>query len=775
MTRATIGNCVRLVGILALTLLCSLGPSSPAHATSFVVDSLGDAPDSDTADGICDDGTGNCTLRAAIEQANATPGTDTIAFNIPGLGPHTIQPASPLPTISDPVVVDGYTQPGASPNSNPPGSGTNAVLKIELDGTNAGALTDGLTIVGAGGSTVRGLVINRFSYNGVLGVGFGGIGNLVIQGNFIGTDVTGTADLGNGANGIYLAGANNSTIGGTTPEARNVISGNHYRGVFLGTTGVVVEGNLIGTDAAGTTQLGNSSEGIGLYNSSNNTIGGTTAGAGNVISGSVIGVEIRHSLAVGNIVQGNFIGTNAAGTGPLGNSVGVMIELDASNNTIGGTAAGAGNVISGNDQYGVYIDGSGATGNYIEGNYIGTDVTGTADLGNSKDGVYINYAPSNTIGGTAAGAGNVISGNEWYGVYILNSAATGNQVQGNYIGTDKNGTADLGNSWDGVYISNAPSNTIGGTTEDARNIISGNDEYGVYIYGIDATGNQVQGNYIGTDVTGTADLGNSDHGVSIYGAPGNTIGGTTTGAGNVISGNSSGVYITNSNATQNVVQGNYIGTDVTGAAGLGNSWFGVRISSAPGNTIGGISEGADNVIAYNGSDGVRVDGGTATGNSIRANSIHSNDRKGIDNADDGNTELAPPIIDSVGSASGHTNPKCYPCTVEVFSDSQDEGRIYHGSAATNDDATGTWRFPGAVTGPKITATITDADGNTSEFSAPYSPPVGGIMELPDAQAGAAETKPSQSAPDTLAIAGLAAGSALLLAGGAWYARRRWLR
>jgi hypothetical protein len=174
-------------------------------------------------------------------------------------------------------------------------------------------------------------------------------------------------------------------------------------------------------------------------------------------------------------------------------------------------------------------------------------------------------------------------------------------------------------------------------------------------------------------------------------------------------------------------------------------------------------------------DGVRVNGGIATGNTISGNSIHSNGGKGIENINGGNMELALPIIDSAGSASGHTDPRCYPCTVEVFSDNDGQGRIYHGSTTTNDDATGTWTYPGAVTGPNITATTTHADGNTSEFSAPvpYSSAVGGIAEYPQLEPEAVNSTHASPTPGALALAGLATGAAPLLAAGGWYARRRW--
>jgi titin len=354
---------------------------------------------------------------------------------------------------------------------------------------------------------------------------------------------------------------------------------------------------------------------------------------------------------------------------------------------------------------------------------------------------------------------------------------------GNFIGTDVTGAAPLGNNGEGVLIIGAPGNTIGGTASGARNVISGNG-VGVWIDSDGASGNQVLGNFIGTDVTGTAGLGNYGQGVWIYHASNNMIGGTAAGAGNVISGNGAqGVEINGILATGNQILGNLIGTQSDGLSPLGNRLSGVIIAnSASSNSVGGTASGAGNAIANNTGAGVWVTGTFTARNTIRGNSVHSNGSKGIANVNGGNTELAPPIIDSVGgSVSGHTNPKCYPCTVEVFSDSEDEGRIYHGSPATNDDATGTWLYPGGVTGPNVTATITDAYGNTSEFSVPvaYFPAVGGIAELPDVAQGSPNRAdlPKDSSPSAsryVPLAGLAAALAALIAG-AWYARRRWLR
>ena len=600
MTRKLSRNlCLATLGVLIAFVGVALfwgGRASAAPGSVFTVNS---ADDSD--DGTCN--ATHCSLREAINAANANVGTDKIAFSILGSGPHTIQPLSALPAITDAALIDGYTQPEAKPNKDP--LRCNPALKIELDGSSAGLVVGGLVFNTGGQSTVRGLAINRFNGNGIV---FGG-----------------------------------SWVGPNT-----------------------VKGNLIGTDLSGTLDMGNRGSGVSIW-------GGT------------------------------------------------------SHITIGGTAVQACNVISGNDTHGIAIEFDSAGENMIQGNFIGTDVTGAADLGNSGDGVHIQEASGNTIGGTTARAGNVVSGNDARGVVIAGSGATGNLVQGNLIGADETGATDVGNSGDGVHIWEASGNTIGGMTAGAGNVVSGNDASGVVIAGSGATANVVQGNFIGTDATGATYLGNSWDGVHVQEASANIIGGTTAGAGNVVSGNgASGVVIAGSGATANVVQGNLVGTDVSGSVALANLLDGlVLYGGASDSMIGGTMTGARNVVSGNRGNGVRVEASPllpAIRNTIWGNSIHSNGYMGIDNVNAGNLELAPPIIDSVGgSVSGHTSPKCYPCTVELFSDGEDEGRVYHGSTTTNDDLTGTWAYAGTVIGPNVTATVTDSAGNTSEFSAPLAP------------------------------------------------------
>ncbi|MDO8615106.1 MAG: thrombospondin type 3 repeat-containing protein [Dehalococcoidia bacterium] len=738
-----------LLALAALPLAAILLLPGPAHSqATFTVNSI-----ADPGDGTCD--VTECTLREAINAANADAAADTIDFDV-GAGTPTINvSAAGLPVISQPVTINGNS-----------GDAT----RVELNGTGTDPGVDGLSI-SAGGSTVRALVINRFAGDGIELAGPNGSNK--VEGSFIGTDAAGTAALGNSGYGVYVNASPDNTIGGTAAAARNVISGNTFTGVFIeggGASGNKVQGNFIGTDKDGASPVGNGEGGVSVFDAPSNIIGGTEAGAGNVISanGGNAGVEIGSTAAAtGNLVQGNLIGTDKDGTCtldldgncPLGNSNGGVRIDGPSGNTIGGTVAGARNVISGNNGHGVNLMHNSAPGNLVQGNFIGTTVTGGAALGNSQSGVFIvDDASGNTIGGTTPAARNVISGNNGSGVFIA-GGGTGNLVQGNFIGTDVTGTVtdpdgavdddELGNG-DGVRIE-ASGNTIGGTAAGAGNVISGNG-VGVFMLGNPfggPTGNLVQGNLIGTNVSGTAALGNA-FGVYLLYAPGNTIGGTTAGARNVISGNATftqgaGVVIEGSVGAGNQVQGNFIGTDITGAAALGNSNWGVRINSASDNTIGGAAAGAGNVIAFNAGDGVAVWSGT--GNAILANSIFANDGLGIEllqvdfgvtpnDAGDGdagaNNLQNFPVLTSATTGSttiqGTLNSTASTqFRLEFFSSAacdssgNGEGASFIGSTTVTTDGSGNANidvtFPTTVPGGHfVTATATDPSNNTSEFS-----------------------------------------------------------
>ena len=461
------------------------------------------------------------------------------------------------------------------------------------------------------------------------GVEFFGSSDIVVAGNLIGTDATGSTAIGSGT-GVLIEDSSDIVVGesehtGANPVLeRNIISGNNL-GVYilsdgvaggLPATGNIISGNDIGIDESGTTALGNLNFGVWIDGGSGTTIGGSTAGAGNVISASGgVGVEIQSSSST--LIAGNWIGTNATGTATLRNAGDGVYVNQSSSTTIGGIATGAGNLISGNTN-GVEINDSSAT--LVQGNLIGLDQTGTLGLGNSEAGVLVDAGSSaSTIGGAVGGARNFISGNA-EGVMVTGTGTTETVVAGNFIGTDSNGIAAVGNHTAGITISGGSGTTIGGTTALARNVISGNLGDGVDV-GSAASTTLLQGNYVGLDQTGINVLSNTGVGISVSGAHGATIGGTAQGAGNVISGNAqSGVSIQGAGATGALVLGNLIGTDKTAENAVGNGAFGVLVSGTPGVSIGGTATGDRNVISGNVGAGVGLLAGT-TGAVVQGNLI----------------------------------------------------------------------------------------------------------------------------------------------------------
>src|SRR6266446_12437 len=259
-----------------------------------------------TVTNISDSGAGS--LRQAILDANAASGLDTIVFQIPGSGVHTIALLSTLPPITDPVAIDGTTQTGF----------TNKPV-IELNGANAGN-NAGLRLL-AGNCTIRGLAINRFGADGIR-IEASAATNFIV-GNFIGTDPTGLIGRGN-ANGVLVNGSSGNVIGffRTNPADRNLISANTDTGVYvLNGSNNVVQGNLIGTTITGGASLGNLNNGVVLYNAPGNLIGGVTTSAQNIVSGNgTSGIYLFGSGATANLIQGNYIGTDATGSVPVGNA-----------------------------------------------------------------------------------------------------------------------------------------------------------------------------------------------------------------------------------------------------------------------------------------------------------------------------------------------------------------------------------------------------------------------------------------------------------------------
>ncbi len=346
-------------------------------------------------------------------------------------------------------------------------------------------LKQGIHLEAVNGTSILNNLVSGNEQNGIMldikTISFTSYGNsdTLIQGNTIGTDITGSTPLANVDNGILVVMSANTTIGGTTTGAGNLITGNKQNGIELENSGstyssaTLIEGNLIGLDAAGTGAIGNGDNGIFQSGANATTIGGTTAAARNVISGSTGFVEAGISVGLGDhsLIEGNYLGTDITGTNSLGNYIGLLWS-GGSNTTVGGTTAATRNVISGNSNGGIDSFVVGTNGyEVIEGNYIGVDVSGIKALPNGRWGIRIAGPVNNTIGGTAQGAGNVISGNNGVGIEFSDNDDQGTVVQGNFIGTDTTGTLALGNQGTGIIL-NSGGVTIGGTATGAGNIIA---------------------------------------------------------------------------------------------------------------------------------------------------------------------------------------------------------------------------------------------------------------------------------------------------------------
>jgi hypothetical protein len=523
------------------------------------------------------DDSGPNTLRQAITDANASGETDAIKFSIPGMGLHTITLASELPAIVHPVVIDGTTQPGY-----------NGTPLIALDG-NFKKNRSGLTLLG-GGATVRGLAIGNFGSSGGTSPMYGLVirtgGGNTVEACRIGTDAGGMSTARNTSGGILIDGSADNSIGGTTPETRNLISGNSGPGITItgaGAVNNVVQNNLIGLAGDGLKVLANFNEGVLLTaGASANRVGGHTPGARNAIAGNAEQVAISGG-AHHNQVEGNYIGLRADGTSPFAtpaNGHGVTIR-NAPFNNVGGGLEGAGNVISGN-QDGVLVSGDAAEQNQIQGNFIGTTPSGTGVLAN-RIGVFLGSgARNNRIGGRTALTGNLISGNVNDGISI--NAASDNVIEGNLIGTDITGTQPLGNARPGNqsagisligFSGPCQNNVIGGNQAEARNVISGNQYAGVVVAGGQAAQNSLLGNFIGTTVNGDDPLGNAGDGVLVLGGIGTRVGGAANGEGNVIAANG-GVGVefagtfgaVGAPSSDNTLVGNLVGLGIPRDAGL---------------------------------------------------------------------------------------------------------------------------------------------------------------------------------------------------------------
>lgn len=654
------------LNIVILLVAVAMLPASRLAAATFTVTTTTNA--------------GAGSLSEAITLANASPGHDFIHFNLAPTGiVHVIQLAGGLPPVTDPVTIDGLTQPGALPNSLP--FGFNATNLVTLDGD---ALTNPPPVLPPGGDpttnvvhgldlradgiTVRGLRLVHFVSGGDVtncrsAIFVRNVKDTVIESCVFGvTADTSLAAINYGAITVFQGAF--TRIGGPNPAQRNLMASNPgWQIRFLDSVSNVVAGNFIGQPGQVPAALIAPGPGVVLERGYHNRIGGAAAGEGNFLShvgGNILhdlrgAVHLRHSHT--NEVLGNWFGLQPpevmcllpggpqpCGIGVSGVNLGVLVE-ESHDNRIGGPGAGDGNIMAA-AQTAVDLRGTNCFNNRVQGNRIGTHPDGTAastfafSPANSanQDGVLVqSEAHDNLIGGSNPGEGNLIANNLGHGVALRGTNTALNRVLGNFIGTDLTGTNGLpngvfGGSGDGVFLADGTShNEIGGPNPGEGNLISANHNHGVHLTGEGTRTNRVRGNVIGPDLTGTRrlpyqpplfnDRGNILSGVRLSaGAAFNQIGGPNSGEGNLISANGGdGVTLsdTGGDVSENEILGNRIGTDAAGLTVLPNDLDGVRVQ-ANRNWVGRDLPGGGNLISGNLLAGVRVLGHT---NFVRANRI----------------------------------------------------------------------------------------------------------------------------------------------------------
>ncbi len=731
------------------------------------------------------------SFRQAILDANGAPGADIIDFT----GAFTITLVTPLPDITEQVTING-------PSTGGP--------QIEIDGTTNGIAGPGLLVAaGAPGTIIKGLNIHGHSQWGILVAA----SDFTLAGCYLGTDITGTIDRGNGFSGIEIAGGlSNIRIGGLGADSANVISGNAQLGINFGAgcSNVVIINNKVGLNATGTGAIPNDQNGISITNASGLRMGGTSINERNYISGnSQNGILIANNSSDINII-GNYIGTDINGTTAIGNGISGLVISLSTNVLVGGNTSDSANIIGGNAQNGL-VNENNSSNNRISGNYVGIGADGSTAVGNGNHGILIIDNSDNVIvGGSVSGSGNIIGNNTVIGLNVtLNSDNA--VISNNIIGLAADGLLPAGNGSHGIQVENNCMNTtIGGATYSEKNVISNNGSIGILI--IDCNTVNIEGNFIGTDILGTTERGNSAHGIQLQGANSNiVIGGSRYVEGNIISSNGgAGINFEGSvnGASGTVIKGNLIGTDSTVTQDFGNFLIGMFLkannciigdtANNEGNVIAGsdffggilvgnannsvivgnyIGVGLDsitdlgneedgiaivqedvgqsasdniithNVIAYNGRHGVNVGQPLLDppytqvftdeiNNTIRFNSIFCNTELGIslfltDPSNQGNNGNPTPQINTAMSTDsmivGIQDPALANQLIDVYimvdcpsCDINPQGKIWVDS--TQVDGSGNWSYDfGAPIPGSLVVTATDASGNTSQFSTCLDP------------------------------------------------------
>ncbi|WP_419189089.1 NosD domain-containing protein [Stieleria marina] len=607
----------------------------PELHRSFTVNTTADTPDANLGDGVAEDSFGFTSLRAAIQEANASLnpefGIDQIDFDLPIASPPVIEVSSALPAITESVVIDGTTQSGfdgspvvqlvatsridaglelASDRITVKGlsvSGFQSGIHIsagdrsEVSGNYLGLSPDaaaapnryGLRIDGGSKSTVSGNVISGNDRSGMIISGADTSENQILN-NLIGLSPDGETDLGNAGAGVALYGSSDNTLSG------NVISGNGGSGVILSgsqTNFNVLRDNLIGTSATGDTAIGNGGSGVAVY-SGFNIIGDDDGG--NVISGNDGSGILLQTEANDTQIAANKIGTDISGALAIGNG-GHGINVYSVSNVIGGNAADAshGNVISGNALHGINLGSDSADFNRINRNLVGTDIAGDYAIANGGHGIQINGGDFNSIGVNAA---NVVSGNNRSGIAIK-SNADNNLISSNGIGMSSDSTKPVANQGAGVIIA---SQSSGNSVQ--YNTIAGNQGPGVIVSGTDSSGNGISYNQIGVTREGLV-VPNGAYAASIR-SNNNYI------TQNTVGGSRIGFDVAGDNAFENTFAANSVGTDVYQTADFGMQ-IGARFRDGAGdNSIGGVI--ANNEI------GVQITADAGLGNEIDANATFFN-------------------------------------------------------------------------------------------------------------------------------------------------------
>jgi len=751
----------------ALTWTLAATPSAP-----YVVDSsarVGIVVNSsdDVDDGTCD--SSHCSLREALSEAWDQPGPDTITFAIPtsdpgynpAMGVWTIRPDGGFVVHAD-TTVDGSVSNTSSVRalSTRPG--------IEIEGVDGIALgTTGLRVEDR--VTLRGMIVNGFQY----GIWVDDT-DVVVEECYLGTDPTGTVAKPNGQDGILL---NNGASGAIIQ--RNVISGSSG-GIRLAgatTSNNIIRSNLIGCDVTGTAAIPNANHGVSVHAGAHDNV----IGPGNVIAfNGMYGVRVYEAGTVGNTITQNSIHStewwgivlNAGGN----NGLTRPLILTANLTQVSGTACPdcTIEVFSDLDDQGAIYEGTTVAdhaGNWsftkpggLSGPYVtatATDADGNTSefsepvqllqptptatntptptstptaivpVVNSSDDVddgtcdstHCSLREALRVAAAQAGPDTITFAiptsdpgyNAVTGVWTIRPDS-GYWVRADTVvdGSVSNASSlGLRSTRPGIEIDGVDKVATGKTgfrVEERvtlRGLVVNRFQYGIHVAGSDVV---IEDCYLGTDPSGTAAKPNGVNGIMVEDGVSRTIIQR-----NLISGSSGGIRLFGDDTSDNVIRNNLIGCDVTGTAPLPNSNHGVKVEADAHNNV----IGPGNVIAFNGTYGVWITGAGTVGNTITRNSIHSTDWWGIRLTSGGNNELQEPIVfGAQGTQVIGTARDCPNCTIEVFSDADNEGAIYEGTTVSNQFGGFTFTKPEGLSGLYIMTTCTDGDGNTSKFSEP---------------------------------------------------------